>query len=384
MINHAGAAATNSTKAGVNWRNALFLTLTPLASAILVPIYFAHHGWSWGLAAFFFVSYAISNMTITCGYHRCFSHRSYEAHPLIQFLYIFVGAGAFQGSVLEWCSDHRQHHRAVDTPADPYCIKKGFWYAHMGWLLRQEQAGPKNQLAPDLAKNNWIAWQHRHYGALATVIGFVLPAGLGWALGFGWGGFIFGGLLRVVCSQHSTFFINSLCHTLGRQPYSDRHTARDSIVMAFLTFGEGYHNYHHQFQADYRNGVRWYQWDPTKWSIEALRLLGLARRLKQVSKEEILKARLAMDERLMLARGASADRLLALKARITEAQAKIRQLRADYREMKRAFRARARSAAATTWNRERLREEIRSAKTEFKAARRQWQAYASALRSEAV
>ena len=341
----------------IDWRNALFLTLTPIAALILVPISIYRDGFSWGLFAFFAVSFVISNMSITCGYHRCFSHRSYDAHPIVELLYVLLGSGAFQGSVLEWCTDHRRHHRMVDTNHDPYSIKKGFWYAHIGWLFTKDESRHAGPFAKDLERRKLIAFQHRHYALIATSVGFGLPGALGWAMGFGWGGLIFGGLLRVVCSEHSTFFINSLCHTLGRQPYNDAHTARDSSLMALFTFGEGYHNFHHQFQADYRNGVRWYQWDPTKWWIRSLSLVGLARRLKQASKEEILKARLAMDERLMLARGASADRLAGLKARITDAADRMRR---------------------------QTRVERSRARTDFRVARRQWRAYARSLRTEAA
>jgi stearoyl-CoA desaturase (delta-9 desaturase) len=117
------------------------------------------------------------------------------------------------------------------------------------------------------------------------------------------GGFLIAGVLRVVVVQHSTFFINSLCHTIGKRPYSTKHSARDSIVMAFATFGEGYHNYHHEFQHDYRNGVKPWQWDPTKWTIWTLSKLGLASNLRRVPDSKILlaemgEARLRAEEKL--------------------------------------------------------------------------------------
>jgi stearoyl-CoA desaturase (delta-9 desaturase) len=95
---------------------------------------------------------------------------------------------------------------------------------------------------------------------------------------------------RIVVAQHCTFFINSLCHTIGRQPYSSTHSARDSAVMAFFTFGEGYHNYHHEFQHDYRNGVKPWQWDPSKWTIWMLSKLGLAWDLRRVPDSKIVLA----------------------------------------------------------------------------------------------
>src|SRR5205085_11134457 len=128
-----------------------------------------------------------------------------------------------------------------------------------------------------------------------------LPTCIGWL----WGGpqcalgaFLLGGVLRVVCVQHSTFCINSLCHTVGRRPYSSRCSARDSWLMAVLTFGEGYHNYHHEFQHDYRNGVKPWQFDPTKWSIWLLNRLGMTSQLRRVPAEKIMLAEIAEKQRL--------------------------------------------------------------------------------------
>ena len=90
--------------------------------------------------------------------------------------------------------------------------------------------------------------------------------------------------------QHATFCINSLCHMIGQRPYSTSHSARDSWIAAIFTMGEGYHNYHHEFQWDYRNGVKPWQLDPSKWIIWALSKIGLTSDLKRVPRERILLA----------------------------------------------------------------------------------------------
>jgi stearoyl-CoA desaturase (Delta-9 desaturase) len=145
----------------------------------------------------------------------------------------------------------------------------------------------------DLKKDPLVIWQHRHVHSLAVLISFVLPTILG-ALWDGWigalGGFLIGGVAKVVVLQHGTFLINSACHTIGRQPYSTKCSARDSFLMALFTFGEGYHNYHHEFQHDYRNGVKPWQWDPTKWLIWILSKLGLTSGLRRVPQEVIYSA----------------------------------------------------------------------------------------------
>ena len=153
---------------------------------------------------------------------------------------------------------------------------------------------------PDLQADRLVMWQHRYYCAVAILTGFALPTMIGWAWS-GWsaalGGFLIAGMARVVFVHHMTFFINSLCHTIGRQTYSSRCTARDSGIMALFTFGEGYHNFHHEFQHDYRNGVKPWQFDPTKWSIWLLGRLGLVGQLRRVPAEKILLREIAEKQR---------------------------------------------------------------------------------------
>jgi stearoyl-CoA desaturase (delta-9 desaturase) len=141
-------------------------------------------------------------------------------------------------------------------------------------------------------------------------------------------------------AQHCTFFINSLCHTIGRQPYSTKHSARDSAIMAFLTFGEGYHNYHHEFQHDYRNGVKPWQWDPTKWTIWTLSKLGLVEGLRRVPDSKILlaemrEARTRADQQLARL---AANPGCATAARAREALASAgERLAANYQELETAM-----------------------------------------------
>jgi stearoyl-CoA desaturase (delta-9 desaturase) len=184
----------------------------------------------------------------------------------------------------------------VDHADDPSDISQGFWYAHMGWILFKLDAEPPLDNIQDLRKDRLFMLQDRYYVVIAVGVSFVLPAILGY-LHSGWpgalGGLLLAGVARVTAVQHMTFFINSLCHTIGSQPYSDRCSARDSWIMAIFTFGEGYHNYHHEFQHDYRNAVKWWQWDPTKWTIWTLAKLRLVRGLRSVPEEKVLLTQLA-------------------------------------------------------------------------------------------
>jgi stearoyl-CoA desaturase (delta-9 desaturase) len=225
---------------------------------------------------------------ITLGYHRLFSHATFRARLTVRWFILIFGAAAFENSVLMWASDHRRHHKHVDHDGDPYDISKGFFHAHIGWLLFKLWPQPPFDNVADLKKDPLVMWQHRHIHSLAVLISFVLPT-LPGALWDGWigalGGFLIGGVAKVVVLQHGTFLINSACHTIGRQPYSTRCSARDSFLMALFTFGEGYHNYHHEFQHDYRNGVKPWQWDPTKWLIWSFSKIGLTSGLRRARSE---------------------------------------------------------------------------------------------------
>jgi len=139
----------------------------------------------------------------------------------------------------------------------------------------------------DLDRDPLVRWQHRHYWTLSFSLNVLLTLGLGYIVGDAIGGLLLLGFLRLFICHHTTFFINSLAHYWGARPYSEKSSARDNAVIALLTYGEGYHNFHHTFQWDYRNGLRWYQFDPTKWLIGLLSYTGLARDLKRTPPEQI-------------------------------------------------------------------------------------------------
>ena len=281
----------------INWLNTVFLLITPLLALAGVILH-----WSLlsppGLTEFlvFLSFYFACGLSITVGYHRLFSHRSHEASwPLVLFYAIF-GAGAFQNSIIEWCSDHRNHHKSTDTENDPYSATKGFWYSHMGWVMIDEENFQNDfSNVKDLQSSKIIMWQHRNIFLIGAISGIILPALIGFLIGgiaTGIGCLVWGGLVRTVFVHHGTFLINSAAHIWGTQPYSEENSSRDSFWLAFLTFGEGYHNFHHTFQADYRNGHKWYHVDPSKWWITSFNLLGLKSNLKSTPKHSIEAAKI--------------------------------------------------------------------------------------------
>lgn len=304
----------------VNWITSSFLIGTALIALVGLPVYLFKYGIDWFQVAMFAFYLTATMMSITVGYHRLFSHLSFKAKMPVRLFTLVFGACAFENSCLDWSSDHRRHHKHVDHDGDPYDISKGFMWAHIGWLMFKLNPEPPMDNVHDLRKDKLVMWQHRHVHWIGFFVGLVLPSVLGYAWN-AWhgmdpwtgalGGFLIAGVARIVVAQHCTFFINSLCHTIGRQPYSSSHSARDSAIMAVLTFGEGYHNYHHEFQHDYRNGVKPWQWDPSKWTIWLLSKVGLAEGLRRVPDAKILlaeirEARLRAENQLARLRGQGA------------------------------------------------------------------------------
>jgi stearoyl-CoA desaturase (delta-9 desaturase) len=172
----------------------------------------------------------------------------------------------------------------------------------MGWILTKDPSSQGISKVGDLERDPWIRFQHEHYGLVSLAMGLGLPWALGWLCGDPWGGLIIGGFLRTAVFYQSTFSINSVAHILGTQPYSDEDSSRDSWVTALITMGEGFHNFHHTFAADYRNGANPWEYDPTKWILNVFTLLGLAKNLIRTPEPVILKAKLRMQAKRAEAR----------------------------------------------------------------------------------
>jgi len=359
----------------IYWPNVVYLVASPLITLTLVPYYLYTRGFDWRIWLFTLIMGCCTSVSITGGYHRLFAHRSYSAKTWVKLFYLLFGGASFQGSVMKWATDHRRHHRYVDTERDPYNIKQGFWYAHIGWLLVEDDPDYKDKFAQDLLQDRLVYLQHKYYLWVAFGVGVLLPTLVGYWMGSALGGFAVAAALRLVVTNHSTFFINSLCHTLGRQPYSDDHSARDSYLMAFLAFGEGYHNFHHQFQSDYRNGIRWYDWDPTKWTVNLLATVGSAYNLKRISEATIVKAKVLMEEKRLIREGIPAEAIHPFKMKVEEAGRKWKTLREDYLAMKVGMKEKSQEKLKT------MRREMKKSQREFKTAWQLWIAYARHART---
>src|SRR6202158_5107331 len=190
-------------RAGVaprNWPATLMFVLTFAVVLSVVPWYGIVHGYNAAAWVSFTLLLGANGMAITCGYHRLFAHATYEAHPALKVAYLLFGAMALQNSALVWGATHRVHHRFIDDPErDPYCARRGFWFSHIGWMLRNYPSGdPDLKYVRELQSDPLVAFQHRHYLALALAMNIGLPTLLGWVFGDILGTLLLAGVLRLV------------------------------------------------------------------------------------------------------------------------------------------------------------------------------------------
>ncbi|MFQ5931246.1 MAG: acyl-CoA desaturase [Nitrospiraceae bacterium] len=256
--------------------------LVTLATAIGVPAFAYAYGFTVVDWITFVVLYMTSGLGITVGYHRLISHKSFECRKWVKACLLVAGGWALENSALKWCADHIRHHARCDQEDDPYNALKGFWHSHCGWIFWQSPYR-EEKYESKLRKDPLIMWQHRYYLPI-VLSGLALPFVIGLANG-GWisglGCFLLAGVCRVFFVLNSTFCINSICHLWGSQPHGTDDSSRDSWWVSLVTFGEGYHNYHHRYLRDYRNGPRWYNFDPSKWLIFSLSKIGAAYNLQR-------------------------------------------------------------------------------------------------------
>lgn len=260
--------------ASLNWTNLLFIAGTSLA-ALCWPVYAVFFGTTGGELALAIGYFVATGLGITVGYHRLITHRSFRCRAWVKVAFLVAGSAAWQGSALDWATDHAKHHAHTDTELDPYNIRRGFWHAHVGWLLRHD--GQQGEVPDFLSSDRLVVWQDRYYLPLAITISLLVPLLL-----CGIGGLLLAGAVRLVALHHMTWFINSWAHLGGRRPYDPATSANDNWFLAFFTFGEGFHNYHHSFPVDYRNGASPFAWDPSKWLIVGLSFTRMAWGLERV------------------------------------------------------------------------------------------------------
>lgn len=253
----------------IRWRPSI-----PFIAAHFVPLAAVFTGVTAKALVVCAVCYFGRLLCITAGYHRYLSHRAFRVNRVVQFLLAFGGTTAVQQGPLWWASHHRRHHRSTDTERDPHTPAKGFWFSHVGWILTARGGAPDLSLVDDLARFPELRFLDRYdwIGPWALAIACTAVAG--------WSGLVIGFFLSTVLLWHATFAVNSVGHVFGRRPYDTPDTSRNSLLLALLTGGEGWHNNHHRYPPSARQGFHWWQLDPTWLTLRLLASVRLVRDLK--------------------------------------------------------------------------------------------------------
>jgi stearoyl-CoA desaturase (delta-9 desaturase) len=213
--------------------------------------------------------YVIRMFAVTGVYHRYFSHRTYKTSRVFQFLLALLAMSSAQKGVLWWAAHHRHHHKFSDMPQDIHSPRqRGFFYAHVGWLFDHTEATDYSKIK-DFARYPELVFFNRFWWIPPTALGFVTYLALGWS------GLLIGFALSTVLLWHGTYTINSLTHLIGKRVYETTDDSRNSLILALITLGEGWHNNHHYYQASTRQGFHWWQIDVTYYVLRLLGLVGL-------------------------------------------------------------------------------------------------------------
>jgi stearoyl-CoA desaturase (delta-9 desaturase) len=239
-----------------------------LATPLLAPL-----AWKWVLLAA--ASYALRMFAITAGYHRYFSHRAYRTGRLFQAILAVLGATATQKGPLWWAAHHRDHHRYSDGPQDIHSpVQRGFIWSHVGWILASRYERTKLENVRDLARYPELRWLDRWH--MVPPIAYALAL----ALAGGWGALLWGYFVSTALLWHGSFLVNSVAHVLGRRRYPTADDSRNSLTLALITFGEGWHNNHHFYPGAANQGFYWWEIDVSYYVLRALSALGLVWRLR--------------------------------------------------------------------------------------------------------
>jgi stearoyl-CoA desaturase (delta-9 desaturase) len=263
-------------KEGVNWRSVIAFSIFH-AGAVAALLFFTWPAF-FAFLAFYWISLSFG---IGMGYHRLLTHRSYKVPKAVEYFLAVCGSLALEGGPIAWVATHRVHHQFSDKEGDPHTPRDGKWWSHIVWMLTGEASNSSAEdcarYAPDLCRDRFhVALSKYHYVPL--VLSGILLLALGGLPFLLWGMF-----MRVTLGYHATWMVNSLTHFQGSRRFATRDDSRNHGLVAFLTFGEGWHNNHHAHPTSARHGLAWWELDITWISIWTLRQMGIARGVRVAS-----------------------------------------------------------------------------------------------------
>ena len=270
------------TFAGDDHDDIVYPAAIPFVLVHLASLGILWSGVTWTAVALGVGLWAARMVIITAGYHRYFSHRTYQTSRVFQFILGFLCQTSLQKGILWWAAKHRHHHKYSDTPTDAHSPREhGFWFAHVGWIFARQRGVADYQLVRDLSAYPELAWldKHKHFPGVVLAVACFLIAG--------WPGLFVGFFLSTSFLYHSAFSINSLAHQFGRRRYATGDDSRNNWWLALLTMGEGWHNNHHYYQSSTRQGFRWYEIDATFYILKVMSWMGIVWDLKSPPPEVI-------------------------------------------------------------------------------------------------
>jgi len=271
--------------------------IVPLLGLIAAVVLLWGRGLSWLEFVLLLGMYLLTVLGVTVGYHRLFTHRSFEAPRLVKGVLAVLGSMAVEGPLLNWVAVHRRHHQHSDREQDPHSphlhgegfrgLIKGLWHAHLGWLFRKDAPGLSRYIT-DLRKDG-LLWRISRLFTVWVALGLLIPTAIAGLLTMSWTGallgLLWGGLARIFLVHHVTWSINSVCHLWGSRPFRSHDESRNNFLFGVLALGEGWHNNHHAFPTSARHGLKWWQIDPSYWVICCMAWLRLARHVRIPSSE---------------------------------------------------------------------------------------------------
>src|SRR6266568_3065784 len=210
----------------------------------------------------------LAGLGVTVGYHRMLTHRSFQPHPVVKFIFLVLGSMALEGPAIEWAATHTKHHSQADREGDPHSPVEGFFHAHLGWLFKDSMADP-NVYCRHLLKDPIVMFVSRTF-LLWVALSLLIPFAIG-----GWHGLLWAGLVRIFLAHHVTWSVNSVCHTFGKREFETNDQSRNEWVVGLLAMGEGWHNNHHAFPRSAFHGLHWWQFDLSGYIVIILERFGL-------------------------------------------------------------------------------------------------------------
>jgi stearoyl-CoA desaturase (Delta-9 desaturase) len=282
------------------------VTAVPVAALGLVAWQVWGDFLRWSDVIVFASMYVLTGLGVTVGFHRHFTHRSFNTSRPLRATLAVLGSMAIEGPIVSWVADHRKHHTFSDQEGDPHSphvgheggfrgALKGLFHAHVGWLFIHTQRGARKRYARDLLADPIVSFVDRHFVVWALG-GLVMAFALGWAIGGSFHaaltGLLWGGAVRMLVVHHVTYSINSLCHFFGRRRFATGDESRNLLWLAPFSFGESWHNNHHAFPTSAMHGMRAWELDPSALVIRGLEKLGLVWDVVRVDPERQARKRL--------------------------------------------------------------------------------------------